>query len=204
MTVRLNRIYTKSGDKGMTRLSRGVEISKGSLQVESYGMMDEVNSHLGVIRSWAIYQHTDSHPEIAEETEKTFEAIQNIMFDIGRILARPIIDEDNKATPEDYDSSKDERVLFLEERIDTYRTEFDAVSSFTIPGGCMLNAYAHVARTTCRRWERIIVRRREEMPTEDWILVYINRLSDYLYAYSRWVSNRLSDAELLWKPGVEK
>ena len=68
----------------------------------------------------------------------------------------------------------------------------------------MLNAYAHVARTVCRRWERVIVQRRDEMPTDDWILIYVNRLSDFLYAYSRWVSNRLSDAELLWKPGVEK
>ncbi len=204
MNVRLNRIYTKSGDKGMTRLSRGVEISKASLQVESYGAMDEVNSQLGVIRSWAIYQHSVTHPEIAGETERTFEAIQNLMFDIGRALARPIeAKEDEKEEPE-YDSSEDDRVLFLEKRIDAYRDEFAAVDSFTIPGGCMLNAYAHVARTGGRRWERILVRRRDEMQLDQWILVYANRLSDYLYAYSRWVSHRLSDQEILWKPEVEK
>ncbi len=188
----------------MTRLSRGVEISKASLQVESYGSMDEVNSQLGVIRSWAMFQHRATHPEIADETERTFEAIQNVMFDIGRILARPVeVTADEKQEPE-YDSSKDERVLFLEKRIDAYRDEFAAVDSFTIPGGCMLNAYAHVARTVCRRWERVLVRRRDEMPLDEWILVYANRLSDFLYAYSRWVSNRLSDQEILWKPGVEK
>ena len=201
MNVRLNRLYTKFGDKGMTRLSKGVEISKASLQVESYGMMDEVNSHLGVIRSWAIFQHRVPHPEIAQETEQTFEKIQNVMFDIGRLLARPVTDDTEL---EDIDVENDERIKFLENKIDSYREEFDAVNSFTIPGGCMLNAYAHVARTVCRRWERLIVRRNETLLTDPWILVYVNRLSDYLYAYSRWVSNRLADEELLWKPGVAK
>lgn len=202
MNVRLNRIYTKTGDKGMTRLSRGVQVSKGSLQVESYGEMDEVNSQLGVIRSWAIFQHSATHPEIVDETRRTFERIQNVMFDIGRILARPA--EPQPAEQPDYDSSQDERVVFLEKRIDAYRSEFEAVKSFTIPGGCMLNAYAHVARTVCRRWERVLVRRMEQLPLEPWILVYANRLSDYLFTYSRWVSHRLADEELLWKPGVEK
>lgn len=204
MNVRLNRIYTKSGDKGMTRLSAGVEVSKASLHVESYGSMDEVNSQLGVVRSWAMYQHTATHPEIAQETERTFESIQNVMFDVGRVLARPIDGESDDKDETAYDSSKDERVLFLEERIDAYREEFAAVDSFTLPGGCMLNAYAHVARTVCRRWERVLVQRRDEMPLEEWVLVYANRLSDFLYAYSRWVSNRLSDQEILWKPGVDK
>jgi len=201
MSIRLNRIYTKAGDRGKTHLAQGVEISKGSLHVESYGMMDEVNSHLGVIRSWAIFYHRQSHPEIAQETEATLEKIQNVLFDIGGSLAQPISES---ATPPAEDSSNDHRAQFLEQRIDAYREEFEAIDSFTVPGGCMLNAYAHVARTVCRRWERVLVRRSEQMPTEAWILVYVNRLSDYLYAYTRWVSHRLSDDEILWQPGSQK
>lgn len=198
MNIHLNRIYTKTGDKGMTRLSKGVEISKASLQVESYGEMDETNSHIGVIRSWAIFQHRKSHPEIAQETELTFEKIQNVMFDVGRALATPIAE--TKEPKPAYDSGTDERVLFLEERIDAYRQDFDSVRSFTIPGGCMLNAYAHVARTVCRRWERVLVHRMNEIGLDEWVLVYANRLSDYLYTYSRWVSHHLADDELLWEP----
>ena len=197
MAVKISKIYTKTGDQGETCLVGGVKVSKSSIIVESYGMMDEVNSHMGVIWSWAIHNHKKSHRELCQETETTFERIQNTMFDIGAKLASPPEENPDYSS---YNSATDERVLFLENRIDTYREDYDTINSFTLPGGNMLNAYAHVARTSCRRWERVLVHRQTEFSLDPSILVYANRLSDFLYAYSRWVSVKLLDDEKLWKP----
>ena len=198
MSIKISTIYTKSGDSGETALIGGSRISKASLAVHSYGLLDEVNAQLGVVRSWAAYEQSNTPDTLAKETEDVFAKIQNVLFDLGAILAAPA---NADMSYDDYDSDNDERVIFLETKIDEYRAYYEPINSFTVPGGCMLNAYAHVARTVCRHWERILVERMNDENLDPSVLVYANRLSDFLYAYSRLVTTTLSEKEQLWEPG---
>ncbi|GAA4422452.1 cob(I)yrinic acid a,c-diamide adenosyltransferase [Bremerella cremea] len=203
MSIHIHRIYTRAGDGGTTALAGGVQVSKSSLEVESYGESDELISHLGVVRAFATQLPTSPHPEIASETDEVFLKIQNTLYEAGAVLASA---NPPSAEAVQYDPKNDARVKFLEQRIDAYRDRFAAIDGFTIPGDCMLSAHAHVARTVCRRWERVLVRRHEHAPIEPWVLAYANRLSDYLFAYTRWVTALLSANEPLWKgssPQVE-
>ena len=196
MSIHIHRIYTRTGDKGSTALAGGVKVSKSSLEVESYGESDELISYLGVVRAYATTSSTRPSQKIATETDETFLKIQNTLYEAGAVLASassPAEDADS------YDPTTDSRVAFLEQRIDEYRKLFDAIDGFTIPGESMLEAHAHVARTICRRWERVLVRRHENAPIHPWVLAYANRLSDYLFAYTRWITAQLSTAEPLWK-----
>ncbi len=196
MSIHIHRIYTRSGDSGTTALAGGVQVSKSSPEVESYGESDELISFLGVVRAYATGPSTRPSAKIAAESDETILKIQNTLYEAGAVLAcdkAPDVDAQN------YDATKDRRVTFLEERIDHYREMFEAIDGFTIPGDCMLGAHAHVARTVCRRWERVLVRRNELKPIEPWVLAYANRLSDYLFAYTRWITAHLSTQEELWK-----
>lgn len=196
MSIHINRIYTRAGDAGKTTLAGGVSASKASLEVESYGDSDELISHLGVVRAYATQPSTSPSPRIAAETNEVFLKIQNTLYEAGAVLA-----SSKPCSPEasGYDPTSDPRVTYLEQRIDRYREEFPAIDGFTIPGDCLLNAHAHVARTVCRRWERVLVRRHEHTPIEPWVLAYANRLSDYLFAYTRWITALVAHDELLWK-----
>lgn len=196
MSIHINRIYTRSGDSGTTRLAGGTLTSKGSLEVESYGDSDELISHLGVVRAFAAQGMVPPHATIAAETETVFLAIQNTLYEAGAELASPA---KVPADPKSYDATADARLVFLENRIDSYRSAFEAIDGFTVPGDCLLGAHAHVARTVCRRWERVLVRRHQQSAVSLWILAYANRLSDYLFAYTRWASALLSSEEILWK-----
>lgn len=196
MSIHIHRIYTRAGDGGQTALAGGVKVSKSSLEVESYGESDELISHLGVVRALANDSQDRWGEEIAGETEEMFLKIQNTLYEAGAVLASR---QALSAEAESYDSSSDPRITLLESRIDAYREAFEAIDGFTIPGDCLLNAHAHVARTVCRRWERVLVRRHEISPIEPWVLAYANRLSDYLFAYTRWVTAKLASDEKLWK-----
>src|SRR5690606_38519185 len=173
----------------------GVEVSKASIQVESYGKMDELISQLGVVRATAQAVYVATDPELVRETEDALRKIQNLLYEAGAELASPGPPErKGDATA----PAEDARVRFLEEKIDSYRESLEAIDGFTLPGDSLLNAHAHVARAVCRRWERVLVRRRAEIGLSPWILIFANRLSDYLFAYTLWVSHRLRDEELLW------
>lgn len=195
---RLNRIYTKNGDGGMTRLPKGVVISKGALQVESYGTCDELCTCIGLLRAH-ILPYKESHPKIYDEGTRSLDRILNNLFDMGRLLARA---HNPEQIPEDYDVANDPHINFLEENMDRYLSSLKPLKSFTLPGSGLLNAHSHHCRTVCRRWERLIVRLMEEMPVPQRVLIYANRLSDYLYVFSRWVSLELGEDELLWEPSV--
>lgn len=196
MSIHIHRIYTRAGDQGSTALAGGVQVSKSSLEVESYGESDELISFLGVVRAYATDPRTRASAKIAAETDEIFRKIQNILYEAGAVLASA---KPPSTDAQSYDATADPRVTFLEERIDRYREMFDAIDGFTIPGDCMLGAHAHVARTVCRRWERVLVRRNELSPIEPWVLAYANRLSDYLFAYTRWITALLSTQEELWR-----
>jgi len=196
VSIHIHRIYTRAGDKGSTALAGGVQVSKSSLEVESYGESDELISFLGVVRAYATQPSTRPSAKIAAETDETLRKIQNTLYEAGAVLASA---QAPTTTADQYDATADSRVTFLEERIDRYREMFDAIDGFTIPGDCLLGAHAHVARTVCRRWERVLVRRHEVSPIEPWVLAFANRLSDYLFAYTRWITAHLSTQEELWK-----
>ena len=203
MPVRLDKIYTRKGDDGKTNLIGGHRVLKCDLEIECYGTLDELNSQLGVVRSTAI-QYKINYPIVLRETELVFSQIQNHLFEIGSCLTlvRNDISGPNKdqANPKGFrDPLTDERkVMFLEEKIDLYLSELQPLNSFVIPGSGILNAQIHVARAVCRRFERLFVRWGKENSKVNIACSFINRLSDFLFAYSRWITLKLGENELLW------
>ncbi|MDL2315161.1 cob(I)yrinic acid a,c-diamide adenosyltransferase [Bacteroidales bacterium OttesenSCG-928-C19] len=164
-------IYTKKGDSGETSLVCGKRVSKGSLRVECYGSVDELNSYLGLLRSHI--------------TEKIYQEelidIQKDLFVIQTLLATEDLSIAEKLPP-----LQNERILFLEKSIDSISSKLPIVKSFTLPGGTgsVVSSHAHVARCICRRVERLIVNFAEQNSVQKEIQIYLNRLSDYLYVLS--------------------
>ena len=191
--VTLNRIYTRTGDKGLTRLSTGQPVSKASLRVEAYGGVDETNAFIGVAR-----QHTKADAEL----DALLERIQNDLFDLGADLATPEQDEKPEWEPLRVVESQVER---LEREIDAMNERLSPLTSFVLPAGSPASAALHVARTVCRRAERKLV---ELMGVEGEIvgepaLRYLNRLSDLLFVAAR-RANDDGAADVLWKPGATR
>jgi cob(I)alamin adenosyltransferase len=205
MGFNLDKIYTRAGDKGFTHLIGGMKVSKADIQVECYGTMDELNANIGVIRTFAI-----KTPKVASFSEEVFKIIQNDLFDLGSVLAtgrKTSVEKDAvKKMISNYASEKkltDKRTTFLENQIDKMNESLKPLQSFTLPGGGNLNAFAHVARTVCRRLERLIVRWGLQDDQDYLVLAYVNRLSDFLFVYSRWVSQELGESEFLWQTPLE-
>jgi cob(I)alamin adenosyltransferase len=191
--VTLNRIYTRTGDKGLTRLSTGQPVSKASLRVQAYGGVDETNAFIGVAR-----QHTKADPEL----DALLERIQNDLFDLGADLATPEQDEKPAWEPLRVVDSQVER---LEREIDAINERLSPLTSFVLPAGSPAAAALHVARTVCRRAERGLV---ELMTLKGEIvgepaLRYLNRLSDLLFVAAR-RANDDGAADVLWKPGATR
>lgn len=183
------KIYTKTGDKGKTRLYGGDIVSKTNLRVEAYGTMDELNSLLGVIIA-EIRENKDGFKilEIIEECEN----IQQQLFDCGSDLATPGEQRPYKQTEED--------VEWLENRIDEYMLQLPSLEFFIIPGGHKISGMFHQARTLTRRLERRVVAAIEGDEQINLIgLKYINRLSDYFFIVSRRINIKLGAAEILYK-----
>lgn len=191
--VTLNKIYTRTGDGGSTRLATGAPVSKASLRVEAYGGVDETNACLGVAR-----QHTAGDAEL----DAMLERIQNDLFDLGADLATPEQHEKPAWEPLRIVESQVER---LEQEIDRLNGALEPLNSFVLPAGSPAAAALHVARTVCRRAERAVV---ELAETEGEIvgqpaLKYLNRLSDLLFVAARWTNDQ-GRADVLWKPGATR
>lgn len=191
--VTLNRIYTRTGDGGSTRLATGAPVSKASLRVEAYGGVDETNAAVGLAR-----QHTASDAAL----DAILERIQNDLFDLGADLATP----EQHGKPE-WEPLRilDGQVERLEREIDLLNGEMSPLTSFVLPAGSPAAAALHQARTVCRRAERTCVALSE---TEGEIvgkpaIKYLNRLSDLLFVAARW-SNDKGKADVLWKPGATR
>lgn len=190
--VTLNRIYTRTGDKGRTRLATGEPVSKASLRVEAYGAVDETNACLGLARL-----HT-----AGTGLDAMLERIQNDLFDLGADLA----------TPEQHDKPAweplrivDSQVERLEQEIDALNGELSELTSFVLPAGSPAAAHLHLARTVCRRAERLVVALMDE-PGEVVgapALKYLNRLSDLLFVAARHANGK-GAADVLWKPGATR
>jgi cob(I)alamin adenosyltransferase len=178
------KIYTKKGDKGQTQLLGGTYVSKNDIRLEAYGTIDELNSFVGLLES-----------EINLKDEKAFlYEIQNRLFDIGAILA---LEPGNSAIKlPQIDNSDVEK---LEQRIDFHEQFLSELRNFILPGGSKNIARAHVCRTVCRRVERIIVHLTQKETQLEYILIYLNRLSDYFFSLSRYIAYNEKVEEVIWK-----
>jgi cob(I)alamin adenosyltransferase len=191
--VVLNRIYTRTGDKGSTRLSTGEPVSKASLRVEAYGGVDETNAFIGVAR-----QHAGGDPEL----DAMLERIQNDLFDLGADLATP---EQNGKPEWEPLRVVEAQVERLEAEIDLINERLSPLTSFVLPAGSPLSAALHVARTVCRRAERTCVALAavEGEIVGQPALKYLNRLSDLLFVAAR-RANSDGAGDVLWKPGATR
>ncbi|HBI3767960.1 TPA: cob(I)yrinic acid a,c-diamide adenosyltransferase [Enterococcus faecalis] len=167
------KIYTKTGDKGMTKLVGSSTVAKDSDRVESYGTIDELNSWVGYI----ISQLSQENQGIKEELE----ALQHLLFDAGTDLSTPI------EAQRPFKLEK-ESVHWLEQRIDFYTAQSPDIDRFILPGGTPVASMVHVARTIARRAERIIVRLNWTAKINEEVLIFTNRLSDYFYALARYLN----------------
>ena len=177
------KVYTKTGDKGTTALIGGTRVAKNNVRLEAYGGVDELNSHLGMIRSY---------PIAAEHVEQLIE-IQNVLFVVGANLAT--VSNMLKKLP-----CTDEDVAFLERAIDKMDEELPPLQYFVLPGGRPEVSACHIARTVCRRVERRIIDMSEEIEVEDVIVRYVNRLSDYLFVLGRKLEKDCGLEEVKWVP----
>lgn len=185
--IKLNKIYTKTGDGGDTALGDGERVLKDSLRVSAYGNVDELNASIGII---TLYANT--------ELKRKLKNIQNDLFDIGADLCVPI-SEKNK----DRLRLSTNQIETLELEIDEMNSILEPLNSFVLPGGCRSATFLHMARTICRRAERSVVSLRSQEEINNNTLVYLNRLSDWLFVASR-VENQENSSEVLWAPGKNK
>jgi len=192
--VVLNKIYTRSGDDGTTALGSGERRPKFDLRVEAYGTVDEVNAAIGLARTHL----TDDQPDL----DAMLAAIQNDLFDLGADLATP---DDGRQREHEKLRIVPAQVERIEKDIDRLNAALQPLRSFVLPGGSGAAAALHVARTICRRAERVMVElaAREPGKVGEPALHYINRLSDFLFVASRWVNDR-GEADVLWVPGKNR
>ena len=193
MSVYLSRIYTKTGDKGQTALVGGKMVSKDSPRIEAYGTIDELNAVLGLVRK------ANREEAGSESCKARIDAIlqraQNELFNLGSLLA---------TLPEDLDPKQPRiearHVEALEHDIDALNEHLPPLRSFTLPGGGWVSSYLHLARTVCRRAERVIVHLAAQEPVDAECVRYVNRLSDALYVIGRWNVRERGETEPLWTP----
>ncbi len=183
--VKLNKIYTKTGDKGLTGLVSGKRVSKDNARIKAYGTVDELNSILGMVR---IKSSKKINSIIAE--------IQNDLFDLGADLATPV-EKKPKFKPLRITSNQ---VVNLEKIIDQFNKKLSPLNSFILPGGSESASFLHNARTVARRAETQMVTLSKKEKINDQASKYINRLSDLLFVLSR-VENKNGKNDILWKPG---
>ena len=181
--VKLNKIYTKTGDKGSTQLGNGKRVEKNSLRVDAYGSVDEANATIGL-----------SILRTNIKIKKILQIIQNDLFDLGADLCIP--DKNNiqklKIT--------NDRVDYIEEKIDSFNKELAPINSFILPGGSESSTYLHIARTVTRRAERKVVALSKKEKINSVTIIYLNRLSDLLFVLARYTNSK-GKKDILWKPG---
>jgi len=182
------KIYTRTGDKGSTRLVDGSCVEKFNPRVEAYGTVDELNSYLGVVRS------TLQQFPTLRALDESLEKIQNELFNIGSLLATEK-DEVFKVLP----AIHEDQVRYLELRIDELTAQVPELRNFILPAGHIVASHLHVARTCCRRSERRSAEIAVKDDRYDLTLQYLNRLSDYLFVAARWANTTMGETEVMWK-----
>jgi cob(I)alamin adenosyltransferase len=191
--VVLNRIYTRTGDDGSTALGNGERRPKHDLRVAAYGTVDEVNAAIGMVRL---------HTGADQRLDAMLARIQNDLFDLGADLCSP---DKGKGPGGERLAVVDAQVARLEQEIDALNGELTPLRSFVLPGGTPAAAMLHLARTVCRRAERMIVElsRRPGESVSTAVVKYVNRLSDFLFVASRYVNDK-GARDVLWVPGQNR
>jgi cob(I)alamin adenosyltransferase len=183
------KIYTKTGDKGHTSLIGGTKVEKSHIRIETYGTVDELNAHIGFCHD----QITDA------QTRHILIEIQDRLFTIGSSLACDPDKEPKMKIPD----LKETDIQMLENEIDRMTDQLPPMTAFILPGGHTTVSALHIARCVCRRAERCCVRmQQEELEVVPLIIIYLNRLSDYLFVLSRYMGHLLQVEEIKWKPRV--
>lgn len=190
------KIYTKTGDKGETSLFGGTRVPKYHLRIEAYGTVDELNSYIGLIRD----------QNIDEQTQKNLIKIQQELFTLGAMLATPPEKEKLKSGKDRLKIYKidDESISFLENEMDKMNESLPPMTHFVLPGGHSTVSYCHIARCICRRAERISTQLSDESTVDEQILMYLNRLSDYIFVLARKLTYDLKAKEIKWIPEKKK
>jgi len=187
--MKLDRIYTRSGDDGRTSLGDGARLPKFHTRVEAYGSVDEANAVIGIALLYVV----------DDGVRGALTRIQNDLFDLGADLCRPER-EHLKVAPL---RMSETQVTWLEETIDHYNATLPSLSSFVLPGGSAASAHLHHARTVMRRAERGMTEIAYQEPVNPAALRYANRLSDLLFVLARWL-NRQGEGDVLWQPGLHR
>jgi cob(I)alamin adenosyltransferase len=179
------KIYTKTGDKGLTSLIGGTRVQKSDLRIECYGTVDELNSYIGLIAC----------QDISTIYQEYLKAIQDRLFTVGAYLAS----DPEKSTmkiPDLYESD----VQFLEDQMDDMGAQLPELKHFILPGGNTIVSYCHLARCICRKAERLVVQLSAESHVDEKMTVYLNRLSDYLFVLARKLNLDMGTPENIWNP----
>lgn len=179
-------VYTKTGDKGQTSLIGGTRVPKQHIRLESYGTIDELNAFIGMIWSYPI----------GEDVKKVIYDIQNQLFVVGAWLAT----DDSASDMKQQLIGDDTLTSRLETEMDRMESALPPMNYFVLPGGHPAVSAAHIARTVCRRAERCVMRLGETYEVEPWILMFLNRLSDYLFVLSRHLTKYFQVEEIPWVP----
>jgi len=181
------KIYTKTGDKGQTSLIGGTRVPKYHLRIETYGTVDELNSHIGLIMC----------QDIEAYDQKLLKEIQDRLFTIGSSLAA-----DPETSKMKIPDLHDTDITLLENEMDLMNEKLPALKHFVLPGGNTVVSYCHIARCVCRRAERLTVALAENSFVDERVTVYLNRLSDYLFVLARKLTVFLEAEENIWIPRV--
>lgn len=188
--IAINRVYTRHGDSGHTKLVGGQRVSKSALRIEAFGCLDELNAVVGMLRAECLI-------EGLEGLAKILLRVQHELFNLGSLLA---------TLPEDVHPSQPQigadDVHALEAEIDHFNADLPTLRSFVLPGSSRLDGAMHLARTVCRRVERVCCRLDKESPTDGLALRYLNRLSDAFFVWGRWANHELKRDETLWRPNA--
>jgi cob(I)alamin adenosyltransferase len=179
------KIYTKTGDKGQTSLIGGTRVPKHHIRIEAYGTVDELNSWIGLLRS------SDS----LNESKNILAEIQDRLFTVGSTLA-----SDPEKSKMKIPDLKEEDIVLLEKEMDRMNESLSEMRSFVLPGGNILAAYCHIARCVCRRAERNATQLAGHETVNEFVIKYLNRLSDYLFVLSRKIIFDSGSPEIPWKP----
>ncbi len=186
------KIYTKTGDKGKTSLFGGTRVPKHHIRIESYGTVDELNAYIGLIRD----------QQIDDRSKASLHKIQHELFTLGAMLATPADKEKLKSGKDRLNILKTNEVTvqFLEDEIDSMNKDLPQMTHFILPGGHTTVSYCHIARCVCRRAERLATQLSEEEEIDTHVLIYLNRLSDYLFVLARKLTFYLQVEEIKWIP----
>ena len=197
MSIRIDRVYTRTGDDGTTGVVGGKRVRKDDPRIAAYGDVDELNSVLGVVRA-ELSEAEYSKSADARSLDLTLGFIQQELFDLGSELATP-----KDAEYEGMIRIGEANVTRLEQFIDALQPDLAPLKSFILPGGGRAGASLHVARTVCRRAERLVTPLVAAGATSPWTARYLNRLADLLFVQARWIAVKTGKPEALWQHGLK-